>query len=120
MKKSAIDLEEFRTELLESGIPATLDYDTDEEAYVLNVGDPIADGIYKGKSTLQIAPGFLYDRSSESTPQASRILAYADRIIVFTPNGNLAEPKSAGERVVFDKLTEFINRECEEIVYSIR
>lgn len=119
MKQSVINLEEFYAELHNSGITATLDYQEDEEAYVINVGEPIADGLYKGKSSLQIAPGFLYERSSGKNIVVPEILAYTNRVMIFTPDGNPATPESENEKIVFAKLDGFLHRECEEIVYSI-
>jgi hypothetical protein len=118
LKQSVINLEEFYAELHNSGITATLDYYEDEEAYVINVGEPIADGLYKGKSSLMIAPGFLYERSSKNIV-VPEILAYTNRVMIFTPDGNPATPESANDKIVFDKLDGFLHGECEQIVYSI-
>ena len=119
MKQSVINLEVFHTELRNSGITASLDYYEDEEAYVLNVGEPITDGIYKGKSNLQIAPGFLYERASGKNPVAHEILAYTNRVMIFAPDGKPAKPESENDKIVFDKLDGFLHGECEQIVYSI-
>jgi hypothetical protein len=119
LKHSVINLEKFYAELRDSGITASLDYYDDEEAYVINVGEPIAEGVYKGKSNLQIAPGFLYERASGDNPAASEILAYTDRVMVFTPDGNPAKPESANDQIVFDKLNGFLHGECDKIFYSI-
>lgn len=119
MKLSVINLEKFHAELRDSGITASLDYHEDEEAYVLNVGEPIADGVYKGKSSLQIAPGFLHRRPS-NTPAQPEILAYADRVMIFTPDGTPAEPESESDHIVFAKLDGFLRGECEQLSYSFR
>ena len=119
MKQSVINLETIYDELRTSGIHATLDYNEDEEAYVLNVGEPIAEGRYKGKSGLQIAPGFLYERTTGKNTVVPEILAYTDRVMIFTADGNPATPKSANDQIVFDKLDAILHGECEQIVYSI-
>ena len=118
MKRSVINLEVFHNALRDSGIPATLDYYEDEEAYVLNVGEPIPDGAYKGKSSLQIAPGFLYQRADDKNPSAPEILAYTDRVMIFTPDGKPAKPESENDKIVFEKLDGFLHGECEQIHYS--
>lgn len=116
MKQSVINLGAFYTELRNSGIAATLDYYDEEEAYVLNVGEPMTDGVYKGKSNLQIAPGFLYQHSHDKGVSVEQeILAYTNRVMVFTPDGNPAKPESANDQIVFDKLDGFLNGECEEL-----
>lgn len=116
MKQPVINLETFYAELRNSGIAASLDYYDDEEAYVLNVGEPIADGIYKGKSGLQIAPGFLYKHSRDSGfSEEQEILAYTNRVMIFTPDGNPAKPESADDQIVFEKLAGFVNGECAQI-----
>lgn len=119
MKQSVINLEEFYAELHNSGITVTLDYYEDEEAYVLNVGEPITDGIYKGKSSLQIAPGFLYERSTGDNIVVPEILAYTNRVMIFTPEGNPATPESENDKIIFAKLDNFLHGKCGEIVYSI-
>jgi hypothetical protein len=120
LKQSVINLETFYAELRDSGIPVTLDYYEDEEAYVLNVGEPITEGVFKGKSNLQIAPGFLYERACGNNPVVPEILAYTDRVMVFTPDGEPAKPESANDQLVFDKLDSILHGECEQIFYSIR
>lgn len=118
LKQSVINLEAFYDELRNSGITASLDYYEDEEAYVLNVGEPITDGVNKGKSNLQIAPGFLYERPCGNNPAEQEILAYTDRVAVLTPDGYPAKPESANDQIVFDKLNGLLRGECEQIGYS--
>jgi hypothetical protein len=116
LKHSVINLGVFYAELRNSGISASLDYYEDEEAYVLNVGEPITDGIYKGKSNLQIAPGFLYQRSRDKDSSVEQeILAYTNRVMIFTPDGNPAKPESADDQIVFEKLDGFLHGEHAQI-----